>query len=239
VAAPASLEPVLAANLTEVMTLPLPETGRRTISVLAVDEILAAAEGADAVALGPGVSREPETVELVRHLVREIRGPLVLDADGLNAFEGRLDELGQASARLILTPHVGEMARLTGLAPPSVEADRLRLPGRVAEEIGQVVLLKGSPSVVAATGEATVLCDRGNPGMATAGAGDVLTGIILGFLGQGLTTYEAAALGMVVHARAGDHAAGRLGQHGVLAGDILAAAPEVLQDLVAQRNMGV
>jgi NAD(P)H-hydrate epimerase len=239
VAAPASLQPVLAASLTEVMTLPLPETGRRTISVLAVDEILAAAEGADAVALGPGVSREPETAELVRHLVRQIRGPLVLDADGLNAFEGRLDELGQASARLILTPHVGEMARLTGLAPPSVEADRLRLPGRVAEEIGQVVLLKGSPSVVAATGEATVLCDRGNPGMATAGAGDVLTGIILGFLGQGLTPYEAAALGMVVHARAGDHAAGRLGQHGVLAGDILAAVPEVLQDLVAQRDMGV
>jgi NAD(P)H-hydrate epimerase len=130
------------------------------------------------------------------------------------------------------------MARLNGIDPHSIEMDRLRLPGRIAEEIGQVILLKGSPSIVAAPGEATVICDRGNPGMATAGAGDVLTGIILGFLGQGLTPYDAARLGMVVHARAGDRALYRLGEHGMVAGDILAEVPAAIGELTAQQVMG-
>lgn len=236
VAVPESLADVLAAKLTEVMTLALPETGRRTISVRAVDAVIAAAERADAVALGPGISREIETAELVRYLVREIRRPIVLDADGLNAFEGRLDDLAAAAAPLILTPHVVEMARITGIDPESVEAERLLLPGRVARASGQVVLLKGSPSVVGAPGGPAVLTDRGNPGMATAGAGDVLTGVILGFLGQGLAPEAAAALGMFVHARAGDRAARRLGEHGLLAGDILAQVPETIRELAPGRT---
>lgn len=240
VAVPSSLQDALAAKLTEVMTLGLPETGRRSLSVRAVDEILAAAARADAVALGPGMSRELETAELVRYLVQEIEGPIVLDADGLNAFEERLGALAGTRARIVITPHVGEMARLTGLDPGRVEAARLRLPAQVAAETGQVVLLKGSPSVVAARDEPTVLCDRGNPGMATAGAGDVLTGVILGLLGQGLTPYQAASLGMAVHARAGDRAAERIGMHGMIAGDILAEVPAVLRELSARRqSLGV
>jgi len=235
VAVPSSLQDSLAAKLTEVMTLGLAETGRRSISVRAVDEILGAAKRADAVALGPGMSREPETAELVRHLVREFEGPVVLDADGLNAFEGRLGEMADTRARLILTPHVVEMARLTGSEARQVEGERLRLPARVAASTGHVVLLKGSPSVVAARGEPTVLGHLGNPGMATAGAGDVLTGIILGLLGQGVAPYDAAALGMLVHARAGDRAAERLGVRGMLAGDILSEEPETLRELAARR----
>jgi NAD(P)H-hydrate epimerase len=236
VAVPSSLQDALAAKLTEVMTLGLAETGRRSISVRAVDEILAAAERADAVALGPGMSREPETAELIRHLVGELKGPVVLDADGLNAFEGRLAEMAAIQARLVLTPHVVEMARLIGSDAKAVEAERLRLPARIATTTGHIVLLKGSPSVVAARGEATVLGHLGNPGMATAGAGDVLTGIILGLLGQGVTPYDAAALGMLVHARAGDRAAERLGVRGMLAGDILAETPETLRELAARRE---
>ncbi len=236
VAVPVSCWDLLAGKLTEVMTLGLPETGRRTVSVRAVDDILAAAERADAVALGPGMSREPETAELVRHLVHQIETPIVLDADGLNAFEGRVEELAATRARIILTPHVGEMARLTGLEPPRVEMERLHLPGRLAAAIGQVVLLKGSPSVVAASDEPTTICPRGNPGMATAGAGDVLTGVILGLLGQGLAPYEAAWLGMFVHARAGDRAADRLGVRGLIAGDILEEAPLVLRELAGRKS---
>ncbi len=233
VALPRSLQDTLAAKLTEVMTLALPETGRRTISVRAVDEILAAAERADAVAIGPGISRELETAELVRYIVHELEKPIVLDADGLNAFEGRAPELARSRAELILTPHVVEMARISGLDPRAVETERLDLPGRFAGEIGHVVLLKGSPSVVGAPVAPTVLSSRGNPGMATAGSGDVLTGVILGLLGQGLVPREAAALGMFVHARAGDLAAGRLGEHGMIAGDILAEVPAVLRALAA------
>ena len=236
VAVPASLQDVLAAKLTEVMTLALPETGRRTISVRAVDAILAAAERADALAIGPGISRELETAELVRYLVREIRRPIVLDADGLNAFEGRLDDLAAAAASLVLTPHVVEMARITGIDPHSIEAERLAIPGRVARESGHVVLLKGSPSAVGAPGEPTVLCDRGNPGMATAGSGDVLTGVILGLLGPGLPPAAAAALGMFVHARAGDRAAAERGEHGLVAGDILDHVPAALCELAPGRT---
>jgi NAD(P)H-hydrate epimerase len=235
VAVPESLQDILAAKLTEVMTLALPETGRRTISVRAVDAILAAAERADAVAIGPGISRELETAELVRYLVRELARPLVLDADGLNAFSGRLDDLAATTTPLILTPHVVEMARITGIDPQSVETDRLHLPGRIARERGLVVLLKGSPSVVGAPDRPTVLSDRGNPGMATAGSGDVLTGVVLGLLGQGLAPDTAAALGMFVHGRAGDRAALRLGEHGLLAGDILSEVPAALGELVSGR----
>ena len=239
VAVPESLADVLAAKAPETMTLGLPETGRRTLSVRAVDEALAAAEGADAVALGPGLSREPETAELIRWLVRKIERPLVLDADGLNAFAGRLDELRSAGGPVILTPHVGEMARLVGLDPESVENRRLTLPTEVARETGQVVLLKGSPSVVAAPDQPAVLCERGNPGMATGGAGDVLTGIILGFLGQRLTPYDAAAMGMVVHAAAGDRVAARLGEAGVIAGDLVSEVPAVLRRLAIKRTWEV
>jgi NAD(P)H-hydrate epimerase len=239
VAVPESLEGELASRAAETMTLGWPETGRGTLSVRAVDQALAAAEAADAVALGPGLSREPETAELIRHLVGRIQCPLVLDADGLNAFAGRLDELGTGSGRIVLTPHVGEMARLTGRDRVVVEAERLRLPGEVAAEIGQVVLLKGSPSVVSAPGRATVLCERGNPGMATAGAGDVLTGVILGLLGQGLAPYDAAAMGMVVHAAAGDRAALRLGEAGLVAGDLVSEIPIVLRRLMTKRTWEV
>jgi NAD(P)H-hydrate epimerase len=239
IAVPESLEEALAARAAETMTLGLPETGRRTLSIRAVDQVLAAVAEADAVAIGPGLSREPETAELIRYLVGRIACPIVLDADGLNAFAGRLSELQAADGPMILTPHVGEMARLSGRDPVAVEAERLGFPSAVAAATGHVVLLKGSPSLVAAPGRAVVLCERGNPGMATAGAGDVLAGVILGFLGQGLEPYDAAAMGMVVHAAAGDRAADRLGEAGLVAGDILSEIPAVLRRLSTKRTWEV
>jgi NAD(P)H-hydrate epimerase len=185
------------------------------------------------------LSRDLETAELVRHLVHAVEKPVVLDADGLNAFAGRIDELAGIRARLILTPHAGEMARLVGLDRGAVDADRLRLPESVAARIGHVVLLKGSPSVVAAADRPVVLSEHGNPGMATAGAGDVLTGVILGLLGQGLSPYDAAALGMVLHAVAGDRAAHRIGEAGLVAGDIMAEVPQVIELLVRHRTWEV
>jgi ADP-dependent NAD(P)H-hydrate dehydratase / NAD(P)H-hydrate epimerase len=239
IAVPATIQDRIATREAEVMTLGLTPTGRGGVSVRAVDEALAAARAADAIAIGPGLSREPETAELVRHLVRAIEKPIVLDADGLNAFAGRLDELAGTRAPLILTPHAGEMARLVGLDPVAVESDRIRLPQSVAAQIGHVVLLKGSPSVVAAPGRPLMLSEHGNPGMATAGAGDVLSGVILGLLGQGLSPYDAAALGMVLHAVAGDHAAHRIGEAGLIAGDIVAEIPRVLELLVRHRTWEV
>ena len=239
IAVPAPIQDRIATREPEVMTLGLAPSGRGSISVRAVDQALSAARAADAIAIGPGLSRDPETAELVRHLVQAVEKPIVLDADGLNAFAGRFAELARTRARLILTPHAGEMARLVGLDPVTVDGERLRLPQSVAAETGQVVLLKGSPSVVAAEGQPAVLSEHGNPGMATAGAGDVLTGVILGLLGQGLSPYDAAALGMVLHAVAGDRAAHRIGEAGLVAGDIVAEIPRVLELLVRHRTWEV
>lgn len=218
---PASLNDILEVKLSEVMTRPLPEVRkRRCLSLRALGAVLTMLTRADVLALGPGLGRYRETEELVRRLVLQTELPLVLDADGLSAFAGQADVLRGRSAPLVLTPHVGEFARLSGLDKRQITDAPMAVARDFAGEFGATLVLKGAPTVVALSDGRVAVNSTGNPGMATAGSGDVLTGIIAGLMAQGLGAEAAACLGVYVHGRAGDRAVERLGEWGMRAGDI-------------------
>jgi len=231
---PASLNDVLEAKLTEEMTLPAAETTGRALALSALETIARWAEGVDALIVGSGLSRDAESADLARRLVAARRVPTVLDADGLNAFEGRAAFEG--AAPLVLTPHLGEMSRLTGLALREIEARRIDAAREWATKWKAVVVLKGAPTVTAnGDGRATVN-PTGNPGLASAGTGDVLAGTIGALLAQGLAPYDAARVGAFVHGLAGDRVADAKGQLGLSAGDVVEALPETLHALARLRD---
>ena len=228
---PASLNDIFEVKLSEVMTVPLPEVRkRRCLSLRALGEVRVLLQRADVLALGPGLGRYRETVELVRRLVLETELPLVLDADGLNAFAGVADLLRERSAPSVLTPHVGEFARLSGLDKEEITAAPIEVARDFAAATRTTVVLKGAPTVVALQDGRVAVNAAGNPGMATAGSGDVLTGVIAGLIAQDVDFEVAARLGVYLHGRAGDRACDRLGEWGMRAGDIAAEMPAALVD---------
>jgi len=222
---PDSLLPVAAIKLTACMTRPYPEVQVGAFALGALPEILADAPRHDVIALGPGIGRHRSTEALVRALLPAVDKPLVLDADGLNALEQDTEVLKDASAPRVLTPHPGEMARLAGCTAADVQADRLGIASRFAADHGVVLALKGHATVVT-DGAQTYTNDTGNPGMATGGSGDVLTGLVAGLLAQGLTPFDATCLAVHLHGLAGDLAALLAGQHSLTAVDILNAIPD-------------
>jgi hydroxyethylthiazole kinase-like uncharacterized protein yjeF len=229
---PADLNPILEVKLTEVMTAPLPQTWQSSISLKALPKLIELAKTADALLLGPGLSRVADSAELARAFAREYRGieppvaPVVLDADGLNAFEGALDLL--SGTGWVVTPHPGEMGRLTGESIAEVEANRIESARRLAADSGLTVVLKGAPTVTADGSGRCFVNSTGNPGMATGGSGDVLSGIVLSFLGQGLDGPDAAILAVYLHGLAGDLAAEENTVWGMSAGDIVECLPQAL-----------
>ena len=225
VAVPKSLNDVLEIKLTEEMTLPMPETAERSLAMAALEPLIARVADADVVALGSGLSRHRESAEVARRVLAESERPVVLDADGLNAFEGGADAISRARAPRVLTPHVGEMHRLTGLPAAEIEARRIDVAREWAQRWSAVVVLKGAPTVTASPEGLATLNPTGNPGMATAGTGDVLTGVIAALLAQGVSPYDAARLGVYLHGVAGDLAAGEKGQIGLVAGDVVERLP--------------
>src|SRR5262245_14907367 len=230
VATPSSINDVLEAKLLEAMTFPLPETKARTLARSGLDRIVAFIQARKAIAIGPGLSTHHETVELVQLLMKHLDRPCVLDADALNALTGRALLLTECKTPPILTPHPGEMARLgTDATPQSFNADRIGTARRFAQERGVFVVLKGARTVLARPDGLVAICPTGNPGMATAGTGDVLTGMIVGLLAQGLSAWDAACTATYFHGLAGDLAAQKLGQPGMLAGDLIAQIPYALQ----------
>lgn len=233
-AVPEGLHQIVETKLTEVMTYPLPQEKSQSLSPEALPVIMSLLDKADVLALGPGLSTNPGTVRLVRELLGKISSPCVLDADGLNALAGHTDIFKKAGAPLVLTPHPGEMARLTGLGTADIARDRLAGAEKYSSLWQSVLVLKGAPSLVAAPGGNVYVNSTGNPGMAAGGSGDVLTGIIAGLLAQGLSPERAAAAGVYLHGFAGDRAAARKGMMGLLAGDILLALPEVLREMEAE-----
>lgn len=230
VAIPSSVNDVLEAKLLEAMTVPMPETKARTFSRTAFDRLSAFIAARTSIAIGPGLSTHPETVELVQTLVKQLDRPAVLDADALNALAGRASLLTECKTPPILTPHPGEMARLeTDATPQSVNADRIGTATRFARERGVFVVLKGARTVIARPDGAVAICPTGNPGMATAGTGDVLTGMTVGLLAQGLPPWEAACVATYLHGYAGDLAAATTGQAGMIAGDVIEQIPHALK----------
>ncbi len=236
-AVPESLNNVLEVKLTEVMTEPVAETEARTIGREALDRLLHLAQGKNAVAIGPGLGTHPSTQKLVQELLPALRIPIVLDADGINALAGQADLLKRAAAPLILTPHPGELSRLLGVPRDEVLKRRIGLARDVAGRFNVTVVLKMARTVIASpTGDA-VIVPTGNPGMATGGTGDVLTGLIAGLLTQGVEPGLAAQAGAYLHGLAGDLAAEGLGQEAMLAGDLLERVPEAIRLLKTNKSV--
>jgi len=230
VATPSSVNDVLEAKLLEAMTMPLPETKARTLARSGLDRVLAFIQARTAIAIGPGLSTHHETVELVQALMKHLDRPSVLDADALNALVGRASLLTECKTPPILTPHPGEMARLEVDATTlTVNADRIGTARRFARERGVFVILKGARTVIARPDGLVAICPTGNPGMATAGTGDVLTGMVVGLLAQRVPPWEAACAATYFHGLAGDLASQHCGQPGMLASDLIAQIPYALQ----------
>jgi hydroxyethylthiazole kinase-like uncharacterized protein yjeF len=230
VATPKSVLGTVSGFHPELMTEPLPETDSGTISTSARDRIEELAKGKTVLAIGPGVSRDSQTAEMVRGLVARLRLPMVVDADGLNAFEGRTGELNGKGRTLVITPHPGEMARLAGCSIADVQKDRLGTARKFAREHELIVVLKGHRTlVVQPDGEAWVNT-TGNPGMATGGTGDILTGMVAGMIAQHSTEAFAAVLAAVhLHGLAGDVMRERVGEHSLVATDLLKGLPEAFR----------
>jgi NAD(P)H-hydrate epimerase len=228
---PESLNPILENKVTEAMTQPLPETQEATLSLEAEKEIFKLMEGKTAVAIGPGLSTHDETVALVRRIVARCPLPMVIDADGLNALSADLSVLAKAGAKAILTPHPGEMARLARISNSEVQADRIGTAEAFARKHGCWLVLKGARTVIAEPDGQVYINPTGNPALSSGGSGDVLTGLIAGFLARGWRPAAAAAAGVYLHGLAADRLAEDMGQSGILAGELLDVIPGLAASL--------
>ena len=229
VATPRQVWPIVAAKLDEPMVMPMAEDKAGRLSLQAAPALVQLLAKADACLIGPGLGRSEELDALVAALVGEARCPVVLDADGINAMAGHIDRLREAACPLILTPHDGEFLRLSpGAALPPADfdtrADRARM---LARRLGAVVLLKGYRTAIT-DGTRLYRNETGNPGMATGGSGDVLAGMLVSLLGQGLAPLEAAAAAAWLHGAAGDRCAAERGEYGMTPSDLIDAASRLL-----------
>ncbi len=232
VATAKSALPNVAGFAAELMTEPLAETDSGGISVASVKsgKLQQLASTMTVVAVGPGIGRHPETVEFVREVVRTLKCPLVIDADGLNAFDGRTELLDGSKRALVLTPHPGEMGRLAGISTTAVQADRLNVARTFAREHRLVLVLKGNLTIIALPDGTAWLNPTGNPGMATGGTGDILTGMTAGILAQMPNDAARAAVAAAyLHGLAGNVAAETMGEHSLVATDLLMGLPEAFR----------
>ena len=224
VACPSSIRVEIAVQQAEIMTEPLMESSEGLLAGGAAGRVLDLLGTRDTLAIGPGLGTDPDTAKAVRLLAVSARRPTVIDADGLNALAADHDSLlalREAAAPRILTPHPGEAARLLGVTTRDVQTDRLSAVRRLTERTGAVVVLKGEHTLVAKPNGVVAVNSTGNPGMATAGSGDVLTGVVAAFLARGIDSFDAARLAVFVHGDAGDRAAARLGEDAMIASDLL------------------
>ena len=228
VATPKSVLPTVAGFHPELMTEPLEETeigsiSKRALSYGHVDTIV---KGKTVLAVGPGTSRHKETVGFVRAAVKKFTSPMVLDADGLNAFEGSADELDGKDRTLVITPHPGEMARLVGSTVSAVQQDRIATARKFAAERQLIVVLKGHRTLIAAPDGEVWVNVTGNPGMATGGTGDILTGMVAGMMAQNpQNVFQAVIAAVYLHGLAGDLACESMGEHSLTATDLLHTLP--------------
>jgi len=229
VATAASVQPVVASLILEAMSEPVAETEARSIALGARELLGELAERRDALALGPGLGLHEDTQALARSLVFECARPAVVDADALTALAGHLERLPGAPAARCLTPHPGEMARMLGATIAEVQRDRIATVRQFATAWHAHVVLKGATSVIGLPDGIVLLNPTGNPGMASGGTGDVLTGILGAFLARGLAAGDALASAVYLHGLAGDVAAERYGQESLVAGDVIEALPEAFR----------
>ncbi len=230
---PRGCQPIVASLEPSYMTVALEEDSEGCLAAAALEQLQPSMKWATALACGPGLGRSADLNELVRAVYREPEQPAVFDADALNALAESRDALVDHNGPRVLTPHPGEFARLTGVSADDIAADRPAHCRELAARTRTVVVLKGHRTVIS-DGTQSIENTAGNPGMATGGTGDVLTGVIAGFLCQGLSAFDAARLGVFVHGLAGDLAAAELGQVAMIASDLPRFLPAALQRVMSE-----
>jgi len=224
-AIPKSLNVILERKLTEVMTFPVEDRRKGHFISSGFSKIRDFSKKTDVAAIGPGLSQKPEVKKFVKRLIRDLDVPIVLDADGINCIAGEVDILKKAKRSLVITPHPGEFSRLTKKKVDKTQKNRKIVAKEFSKRYGVTVVLKGSKTVVSSIDGKTFINITGNPGMASGGTGDVLTGMIASLIGQGYSPFEAAKKGVYLHGRAGDLAAKKRGEASLRAQDLLDSIP--------------
>ena len=230
-AIPKSLNNSMEVKLTEVIINPQEETKEGTFSVKAYAGIYELTQKADAVALGCGTTTHPQVKTLIKKLIKEINVPMVIDADALNSIADEVSLLKEAKKDVVVTPHPGEMGRLCNIDSQAVQADRIKLAKKFSLKYNVITVLKGHQTVVVDKEGNHYVNTTGNPGMASAGVGDILTGMITSFIAQGLEPYGAAKLGVYLHGLSGDLAAAKNGQVSLIATNLLECIPEAIRKI--------
>ncbi len=230
-AIPKSLNNSMEVKLTEVITNPQEETKEGTFSANAYAGICELTQKANAVALGCGMTTHPQVKTLIKKLIKEIDAPMVIDADALNSIADEVSLLKEAKKDVIITPHPGEMARLCNIDSQAVQTDRITLAKKFSLKYNATTVLKGHQTVVVDKEGNHYVNTTGNPGMASAGVGDILTGMIVSFIAQGLEPYGAAKLGVYLHGLSGDLAAAKNGQVSLIATNLLECIPEAIRKI--------
>ncbi len=232
VGCPKTVLPIIAGAVIEATGMPLPDVGKKGhLALRGLGEIRAAVKEHDAVIIGPGLGQHHETFELIRRLVVSTEKPVIVDADGINALSGHVEMLADIKAPVVLTPHPGEFKRLTGITVSDDIHERIKVAREFATKYTVILVLKGSPTIIADEEGGCYINQTGNNGMATGGSGDVLSGLIGSFMAQGIEPLDAALCGVYAHGLAGDIAASELTERAIIAGDLVDFLPEVFEFL--------
>jgi hydroxyethylthiazole kinase-like uncharacterized protein yjeF len=227
-----SLNPIVETQVLEVMTAPLAECEYGILADVAIDDIAKLVDGKNCLAIGPGIGQAPATRSLVKKILSRVEAPMIIDADGLNNIAGQTQLLKKSKAPVILTPHPGEMARLIETSPAAVQQNRLACARDFAANCGVHVVLKGAATVIAHPDGSAYINPTGNPGMASGGMGDVLTGVIAGLIAQGFAPKAATHAAVYLHGAAADTLARTVGPIGYLAGEVMNAIPGEIKKII-------
>ncbi len=229
---PKSLTMIYETNILETVTVPLEDKKSGHLTKESIKQIIDFVGKVDAVAVGPGLSISDGVEENVKEIILKSKIPVVLDADALNSICNEVAILKKAKAPIVITPHPGEMAKLLGVQAKEIQYNRIDIARKFAIEYNVITVLKGSGTVIAIPDGSIYVNTTGNAGMATAGTGDVLTGIIIGLIGQGVTAELAAICGVYIHGASGDRMAKIKGEHGLIASDVVEEIPYIIKELV-------
>ncbi len=233
---PESIHPIVAARLTESMTLPLPETEEGSLSLKSEKKLLKfISDKADIVAIGPGVSLNEETGELIRNILKKVKKPVLVDADGITHLSNDINILKQRKPPTIITPHPGEMGRLVKLTPKEINTKRIEVVEKFSLKYKIYTILKGASTVIGTPSGEVFINTTGNPAMSSGGMGDVLTGLISGYMAQKFSPLQASIMGVYIHGLTGDYLKGEMGERGILAGDLAEAIPLVSRKVYNRR----